>query len=109
MKWIFAILSIVLPMFSFCEVLPYITHNEKFETKFTSVEIFQTFSKGFTLVSNKDGGVVKLILYEDIYYGGKELVGKFAIINTYSYENKEENIKTIPIFIKYPKYKEYKE
>ena len=52
--------------------------------------------------------VVKLITSEDTYYDGKRVSGTFIMVDTYTYENKQEIIKTVPVFIKVSEYKEPK-
>ena len=52
--------------------------------------------------------VVKLITSEDTYYDGKRVSGTFVMVDTYTYENKQEIIKTVPVFIKVSEYKEPK-
>ncbi|MBO7617254.1 MAG: hypothetical protein J6T22_08620 [Bacteroidales bacterium] len=49
--------------------------------------------------------VVKLITSEDIYYDGKKVSGTYVMVDTYSYENKQEITKTVPVFIKVSEYK----
>ena len=52
--------------------------------------------------------VVKLITSEDTYYDGKKVSGTYIMVDTYTYENKQEIIKTVPVFIKVSEYKEPK-
>ena len=52
--------------------------------------------------------VVKLITSEDTYYDGKKVSGTYFMVDTYTYENKQEIIKTVPVFIKVSEYKEPK-
>ena len=49
--------------------------------------------------------VVKLITAEDTYYDGKKVSGTFVMVDTYTYENKQNTIKTVPVFIKVSEYK----
>ena len=49
--------------------------------------------------------VVKLITSEDTYYDGKKVSGSFIMVDTYTYENKQNTIKTVPVFIKVSEYK----
>jgi hypothetical protein len=49
--------------------------------------------------------VVKLITSEDTYYDGKKVSGTFIMVDTYTYENKQNTIKTVPVFIKVSEYK----
>ena len=49
--------------------------------------------------------VVKLITSEDTYYDGKRVSGTFVMVDTYTYENKQEITKTVPVFIKVSEYK----
>ncbi|MBQ6101018.1 MAG: hypothetical protein IJK36_02600 [Bacteroidales bacterium] len=49
--------------------------------------------------------VVKLITSEDTYYDGKKVSGTFIMVDTYTYENKQNTIKTVPVFIKASEYK----
>ena len=52
--------------------------------------------------------VVKLITSEDTFYDGKRVSGTFIMVDTYTYENKQETIKTVPVFIKVSEYDKYK-
>ena len=52
--------------------------------------------------------VVKLITSEDTFYDGKRVSGNFIMVDTYTYENKQETIKTVPVFIKVSEYNKYK-
>ena len=52
--------------------------------------------------------VVKLITSEDTYYDGKIVSGTFIMVDTYTYESKQEIVKTVPVFIKVSEYKEPK-
>ena len=52
--------------------------------------------------------VVKLITSEDTYYDGKKVSGTYIMVDTYTYENKQGIIKTVPVFIKVAEYNEPK-
>ena len=52
--------------------------------------------------------VVKLITTEDTFYDGKRVSGTYIMVDTYTYENKLETIKTVPVFIKVSEFNTYK-
>ena len=65
--------------------------------------IFQAVNSHEALATTSDelnSIVVKLITTEDTYYDGKKVSGTFIVVDTYTYENKQEITKTIPVFIK---------
>ena len=45
---------------------------------------------------------------EDTFYDGKRISGSYIMVDTYTYENKLETIKTVPVFIKVNEYNNYK-
>lgn len=71
------------------------------------VKIFQALNSHEALATSTDNSsniVVKLITTEDTFYDGKRVSGTYIMVNTYTYENKLETIKTVPVFIKVSEY-----
>ena len=74
-------------------------------------KIFQALNSHEALATtgyNLNNIIVKLITSEDTYYDGKWVSGTFIMVDTYTYENKQETIKTVPVFIKVSEYNKYK-
>ena len=74
---------------------------------YLEVRIFQAFNSHEALATTGydiNSIVVKLITDEDTFYDGKKLSGNFVMVDTYTYENKQETIKTVPVFKKVSEY-----
>lgn len=72
-----------------------------------NVTIFQAINSHEALAKGLENNsiVVKLITSEDTFYDGKKISGTYVMVDTYTYENKLETIKTVPVFIKVSEYK----
>ena len=70
------------------------------------MRIFQALNSHEALATSSDNTniVVKLITTEDTFYDGKRVSGTYIMVDTYTYENKLETIKTVPVFIKVSEY-----
>lgn len=78
---------------------------------YLDAKIFQALNSHEALATtgyNLNNIIVKLITSEDTYYDGKWVSGTFIMVDTYTYENKQETIKTVPVFIKVSEYNKYK-
>ncbi len=75
-------------------------NNINNEQTYLSLEIFQTLSKYEALAHTNDYDykVVKVVTSEETYYDGKSLSGTFVLVDTYTYETKDERIKTVPVY-----------
>jgi hypothetical protein len=73
---------------------------------YLNVKIFQAFNSHEALATSAEMGniVVKLITAEDTFYDGKRVSGTYIMVDTYTYENKLETVKTVPVFIKVSEY-----
>ena len=77
---------------------------------YLNVTIFQALNSHEALARTDDITnliVVKLITTEDTFYDGKRLSGTFIMVDTYTYESKQETIKTVPVFIKDSEFNKY--
>lgn len=79
-----------------------IKNNINTEQTYLKVKIFQTLSKTSALASTSawDYKVVKVITNEELYYDGKNLTGTFVLVDTYAYETKNGDIKTVPVYMR---------
>ncbi len=77
---------------------------------YLNVRIFQAMNSQEALATSVDNNniVVKLITTEDTFYDGKRVSGTYIMVDTYTYENKLETIKTVPVFIKVSEFNTYK-
>ena len=92
----YALILILALLMSSCSILK---NNINSEQTYLSVEIFQTLSRTEALAHTTgwDFKVVKVVTSEDTYYDGKSLSGTFVLVDTYTYETKDERIKTVPV------------
>lgn len=99
MKKLLSLLCVTVPMLltTSCGIF---SNNINSEQTYLSVEIFQTLSKYEALACTSDWKVVKVITSEDVYYDGKSLSGTYVLVDTYTYETKDERIKTVPVYRK---------
>lgn len=116
MKRILVILVVisVFCLFS-CDATQYTTDEAKtveekledgVEVTHLSVKIFQTFvMENAALARDEDWAVVKLVSDEEMYYDDKKVEGDFVLIDTYTYETKDERLKTVPVYMRYSEYK----
>lgn len=76
---------------------------------YLNATIFQAVNSHEALATTsqeRNSIVVKLITSEDTFYDGKRVSGTYIMVDTYTYESKQETIKTVPVFIKVSEYKE---
>lgn len=73
-------------------------------------KIFQTLDKGEALVypTSNSVDVAKIVSLEELYYDGKVVGGYFILIDTFRYQTRNGEIKTVPVFIKQKEYKKWK-
>ena len=75
---------------------------------YLNATIFQAVNSHEALATTsqeRNSIVVKLITSEDTFYDGKRVSGTYIMVDTYTYESKQETIKTVPVFIKVSEYK----
>ena len=106
MKKLLSLLSIsILLLASSCSVftrasLSHATIGDKCHFNATIFQAVNSHEALATTSRDPSSIVVKLITSEDTYYDGKIVSGTFIMVDTYTYENKQETIKTVPVFIK---------
>lgn len=111
-KTVLLVLALIPLLFvSSCSVLTRVSlSNASIGDKcYLNATIFQAVNSHEALATTSrelNSIVVKLITSEDTYYDGKRVSGTFVMVDTYTYENKQETIKTVPVFIKVSEYKE---
>ena len=77
------------------------------------LEVFQTLSRNealcieTSLYSSND--VYKIITESNLLYDGQVISGTWVLVDTYTYETKDERIKTVPVFMPLSEYKERKQ
>ena len=113
MKKIVLLLLALIPLLfvSSCSVFTRVSlsHATIGDKCYLNATIFQAVNSHEALATTSrelNSIVVKLITSEDTYYDGKKVSGTFVMVDTYTYENKQEIIKTVPVFIKVSEYKE---
>lgn len=121
MKKLFAILFVALFVFTACnnntnktvgdkdmptirEIVKNAKASGKVEVKDLEVRIFQTLNQHSALAFSDGFSTVMIVSEEDTYYDDKKITGKFVLIGTYSYQNKEGDTKTVPLYIRYSEY-----
>ena len=112
-KKLLAVLTISILVFvSSCSVLSQkpLSNASIGDKCYLNVRIFQAMNSHEALATSVKNNniVVKLITTEDTFYDGKKVTGTYIMVNTYTYENKLETIKTVPVFIKVSEYDTYK-
>ena len=112
-KKLLAVLTISILVFvSSCSVLSQkpLSNASIGDKCYLNVRIFQAMNSHEALATSVENNniVVKLITTEDTFYDGKKVTGTYIMVNTYTYENKLETIKTVPVFIKVSEYDTYK-
>ena len=65
---------------------------------FIEVEVFQTLSDHEALAMDKNFFVIKLISSTETYYDKKRINGTFVFVDTYTYETKDQGLKTVPVY-----------
>lgn len=99
----FILLSLLVSfLFTSCAAM---NSGQRVETTYLSVEIFQTLGKNAALARTRDWKVVKIESLEDMYYDGKAISGTFVLVDTYTYETKNEVTKTVPVYIRLEEYR----
>ena len=80
--------------------------------RYLYLKIFQTLNENEALAVTRKNDIVKIESYEDVYYDGNIVSGKFAFIGTYTYktvsragDTEEFREKTVPVFMKTTEYK----
>ena len=113
MKRAIILLSTTLLLLSSCSVFTRVSlSNASIGDKcYLNATIFQAVNSHEALATTSrelNSIVVKLITTEDTYYDGKRVSGNFIMVDTYTYQSKQETIKTVPVFIKVSEYNTYK-
>jgi len=109
MKKKLLLLSISILLFaSSCSIFTQITlsHATIGDKCYLNVKIFQALNSHEALATSAETGdiVVKVITAEDTFYDGKRVSGKYIMVDTYTYKDNLETIKTVPVFIKISEY-----
>lgn len=68
------------------------------DTTYLTLTVFQTLDPQSALAFNRNFDVVKIETSSDIYYDGKKIAGLFVMDGTYTYQAKNEIVKTVPVF-----------
>ena len=109
-KKLLLLLSIMILLFvSSCAVF---TRTPLYNAKigdqcYLNVTIIQAFNGHEALATTGydiNSIVVKLTTNEDTFFDGKKVHGDYIMVDTYTYESKQEVIKTVPVFIKVSEY-----
>ena len=108
-KKLLLLLSILILLFvSSCSLFRPLSNTTIGDKRYLNVRIFQAYNNHEALATTNynttNNIVVKLITYEDIFYDGKKVSGNYIMVDTYTYESKQEIIKTVPVFIKVSEY-----
>ena len=74
--------------------------SKKYEIEQLSLEVFQTLSKKSALARTASLMVVRIDTNNETLYDGKKITGKFALVDTYTYETKSGSEKTVPVYVK---------
>ncbi len=69
-----------------------------------SARIIQTLSKYEALAITSDHKIIKLETISDVYYDDKEYNETFSLAGTYTYTNREGDVKTVPVYIRTTEY-----
>ena len=86
------------------------SNNISRKKTYLNLTIFQTYEGNrAALALTKNYDVVKIETVFDVYYDGKQINGNFTLIGTYSYETKDERMRTVPVFVLTREYNEFKE
>lgn len=106
MKKILSFLFSILFITTSCSSLSQSDNHKEYRS--LSVTIFQTLNKNEALALTPNYDVVKIVSYDDIFYDGKKIRGYFVLIDTYSYENMQNVIKTVPVYMNKKEYSKLK-
>lgn len=80
------------------------------ERTYLDLKILRTFNSKEALAYTEHADIVKIETQSDTYYDGKKISGNFTLVGTYTYQAKNEMIKTVPVYVltsEYNKHKEY--
>lgn len=77
----------------------------KYEHSYKKLKVFQTLSNYEALALDSDYNVVKLVTFKDMIYDGKVFTGEYVLTGTYTYETKENGVKTVPVYMLWSEYK----
>lgn len=100
------ILILLITMFALTSCSVFYSANEIGHVTYLNVKIFQTLSKNSALADIASGSVAEVITTKDIYYDNLYLRGQFVFVGTYSYINKENTRKTVPVYMRYYEYRD---
>ena len=76
------------------------------------LKVFQTLSRSEALCTQEGSNsidVYKIVTETNILYDGQIIGGTWVLVDTYTYETKDERIKTVPVFMSLSEYKERKQ
>ena len=76
------------------------------------LKVFQTLSRNEALCTQEGSNsidVYKIVTETNILYDGQIIGGTWVLVDTYTYETKDERIKTVPVFMPLSEYKERKQ
>ena len=77
------------------------------------LKVFQTLSRSEALCMEtrlySSNDVYKIITESNLLYDGQVISGTWVLVDTYTYETKDERIKTVPVFMPLSEYKERKQ
>lgn len=108
---IFAALLVLLAAFTSCSPSNTAGLGISRERGTMSFKIFQTLDNGEALANPTSSSVdvAKIVSLEEIYYDGKVVNGYFILIDTFKYQTRNGDIKTVPVFIKQKEHKKWKQ
>lgn len=108
---IFAALLVISAAFTSCSTSNTAGLGISRERGSMSFKIFQTLDNGEALVhlTTNTVDVAKIVTLEEIYYDGKVVNGYFILVDTFKYQTRRGEIKTVPVFIKQKEYKKWKQ
>lgn len=108
---IFAALLVISAAFTSCSTSNTVGLGISRERGSMSFKIFQTLDNGEALVhlTTNTVDVAKIVTLEEIYYDGKVVNGYFILVDTFKYQTRRGEIKTVPVFIKQKEYKKWKQ
>lgn len=107
---IYAALLVILAAFTSCSTSNTAGVGISRERGSMGFKIFQTLGNGEALVhpTSNSVDVAKIVSLEELYYDGKVVGGYFILIDTFKYQTRNGDIKTVPVFIKQKEYKKWK-
>ena len=78
-----------------------------------NLKVFQTLSRNEALCMEKSlyssNDVYKIITESNLLYDGQVISGRWVLVDTYTYETKDNRIKTVPVLMPLSEYKERKQ